>query len=386
MRALRAPATRFALALGALGAFGTVLECLADVRRGFTVYLAAFGFLASTALGGLIVQMTMHACAARWFVVLRRLCEAIAGSALLVPIFFAPIAFGLRFLYPWARSDALLDTVTRESLAHARSWLSPRPFFWHTLFYFFVWLGFTEFLRRASLAEDRGRVGRANRALQGVSAVGLPVMAFVGSFAVFDWLMSSVPGWTSSIVGLRVLVGGFGSALGVLAIALQLARRSQLLPAQVGAAHAHALGRLLLTATCLWAYLAASELIIVWSANLPREVPFFLARWQGAARVLSFVLIVGHFALPFVLLLVRSLKRRAAQLAWLGAWLCLMHAVDMYWLVVPTVSASVNVLDLAPFLLVGAAGAWLMRARFARAPALPLSAPDLAHSLSYESP
>src|SRR4051812_33200937 len=148
------PLQSVALALATLGALGTLVLCASDLRRGLAVYLAAFGFLASTALGGLILLMIMYACSARWFVVLRRLAEGIAGSAPALPLLFLPVALGLHQLYPWARPHDELPVLARESLEHARAWLAPRAFVLHALGYFAIWLATEELLRRASLAED----------------------------------------------------------------------------------------------------------------------------------------------------------------------------------------------------------------------------------------
>jgi hypothetical protein len=172
----------------------------------------------------------------------------------------------------------------------------------------------------------------------------------------------------------------------VAAIALHVALRSRLLPPEVGAFHVHAIGRLLLTGVCIWAYLAASQLVIVWSANLPNEAGFFLARYRGVFRLLALTLVFGHFAGPFLLLLNRKAKQRSGFVAVIGGWLVLMHAVDMFWLLMPAAPRAPVLFDIAPFLGISALLTAFGVLRFRRLPAVPAHAPELDQSIAYESP
>jgi hypothetical protein len=136
----------------------------------------------------------------------------------------------------------------------------------------------------------------------------------------------------------------------------------------------------------LWAYLGVSQLIIVWSANLPRESAFYLERTPGSWRYVAGILVVGHFVVPFFLLLSRALKRRPLLVALLGGWLVSMHALDLYWLVVPGAGRRPSILDIGPFLLLGGVMTFVGLRRFFRASAVPSNDPDLERSLRYESP
>jgi hypothetical protein len=214
----------------------------------------------------------------------------------------------------------------------------------------------------------------------------LPVLGFSGTWASFDWLMSAIPGLSLTSLGLYVLTGGFSAALGIFAVLVHGARQRRLLPPQIGAAHSLALGRLLFAAVCLWGYVAVSQLIIVWSANLPREAAFYLPRARGAFQYLAWLLLAGHLLVPFFVMLSRRWKERSAFLAGLGAWLALMHAVDTYWLIAPAANRGASLRDLGPFLLLIGVAAVLARVRFTPERAIPPADPELARSLAYESP
>jgi hypothetical protein len=349
-------------------------------------YLSAFGFVTTTALGGLVLVMVAHAAGARWFVALRRLAEAIAVTVSILGLFFVPLALGAHALYPWAKPLSGLSEATRHALQHNSVWMS-RPAFtlrgWGCLG---AWAALAELLRRASLREDRAPNQHANVVQKRLSALGLPLVGFTGTLAAFDWFMSAVPGWSSTIWGLYLLTGGFASAMGVMTIALFFARRRCELPPQVGGDHAHAVGRLLLMSICLWAYMAVSQLVIVWSANLPREAGFYLSRFHASFRPLALLLVFGHFALPFLALLSRRLKQQDSLLAWIGGWVVLMHALDLYWLLAPVSPRGTSWFDLAPFALQGAALLSFGLLRFRRAPTFSANAAHFRRSLAYESP
>ncbi len=208
------------------------------------------------------------------------------------------------------------------------------------------------------------------------------------TFASFDWIMSLYPHWFSTIFGVYYFSGAAVGIFALLAILALVLGRANLLAGAVTVEHLHDLGKLLFAFVVFWAYIAFSQFMLIWYGNIPEETAFFADRWNAGWRPVSIALAVGHFVLPFFVLLLRDVKRRAGTFAALGAWMLAMHYLDLYWLVMPTFrpeSPTPTLLDLVAFvalgsLFVGALG-WLMR----RAALVPVRDPRLSESLSFEN-
>jgi hypothetical protein len=155
------------------------------------------------------------------------------------------------------------------------------------------------------------------------------------TFAGVDWVMSLDPEWFSTIFGLLMLIGQGVLALAFLiTVGVYLSGREPM-DRVYQPKYFHDLGKLLLAAVMVWAYFSFSQLLIIWSGNLPEEIPWYLERFRGQWRWLGVALILLNFALPFLLLLSRDLKhnrRRLMAVAWL---LIAMRFVDLLWLIAP---------------------------------------------------
>jgi hypothetical protein len=161
------------------------------------------------------------------------------------------------------------------------------------------------------------------------------------SFAAFDWMMSLDPRFFSTIFGVYWFAGSFVGAFAILAVAGAATRadRTQF-GAHMNLEHFHSVGKFLLAFVAFWGYIAFSQFMLIWIANVPEEVPWYVVRIGGGWLPVFGFLAVFHFLVPFFLLLSRPLKRDPRRLAWLALWLLLVHWVDLYWLVMPVVDAS----------------------------------------------
>jgi hypothetical protein len=124
--------------------------------------------------------------------------------------------------------------------------------------------------------------------------------------------------------------------------------------------HFHDLGNIMLAFVMLWAYVAFSQFLIIWSGNLPGELPWYVKRLKGGWGWFAGALILFHFALPFLLLLARANKRRIGTLASIAVGMMVMRLIDLYWIVTPAFHARevhFHWMDaLAPL---GVGGVWL---------------------------
>jgi hypothetical protein len=374
---------RAAWMAAAIGLVGCAVGLAVDPERTFFSYLAAYVYGISLALGALCLVLITHATGARWFVVVRRPAEAIAGTMPAFALLFVPLLFGLRRIYPWVAPGPELAPV----IAPKHAYLNVPFFVARAASYLAVWWWLAARLRRWSIRQDLSAAGTEPRPLL-VSGLGLMAFAFTVTFAAFDWLMSLDPGWSSTAFGLYYFAGGLVGALGLMAVVIRALERDGALAGRVAGSHYHALGRLTLTFVVFWAYIAYAQGFLIWIADVPREAEWYLQRWHHGWSIVLMTLVLGHFVLPFFALLSRPLKRHGAALAGIGAWLLLMHYVDVFWLVLPALRGTRAAMrwqdPVALLAVIGVALAVGVR-QLTAAPVVPVHDPDLAASLGYES-
>jgi hypothetical protein len=386
----RVPPSWARLPLVGLGiaAVGVVLALLAGPGEGerlFASWLVAFVFFLTIALGCLYFVLIHTAMQGAWGVVVRRVGENAAATLPLFAVLFVPVVVGLPQLYSWARTEVV---ASDPLLQWKQPYLNEGFFLVRAGVYFVVWsaiaLAFLRLSRRQDEAPDPGLAARLRR----WSGPVLIPLALTHTFAAVDWLMSLDPHWYSTIFGVYSFSGSLVAGFAFLALAGAVLRRAGLLPGIVSAEHLHDLGKLLFAFTAFWAYIAFSQYLLIWYGNLPEETVWYRDRLEAGWRALSVVLALGHFVVPFFFLLPRAVKRNATALAAASIWMLLMHLLDVYWLVIPSVhglGVSPTLVDLASILVSGGvflgAFGWLLR----RGPLVPVGDPRLAESLAFEN-
>lgn len=303
-------------------------------------YLAAWLFWAGLSVGCLAVLMLHHLVGGRWGFLVQRRLEAGAAAIPLAGLLFLPVALGLARVFPWAAPGAAVD----PELAHKSAYLNAPFFLARAAFYLLVWWALGAALRRASLEQESGAV--RTRRLTRLAAGGLAAVVLTATFAALDWMMSLEPKWHSSLYGLDVLVG---HSLAALAFVVAAAALGSPRPAQLTPERLHDLGNMLLAFVMLWAYLAFSQWLLIWSADLPAEAPWYLRRSSGGWGAVVVLLALFHFAFPFLALLSRDVKRSSRALAAAAAVVLAARVLDLAWRVVPA---------LEPGALAAAAPAW----------------------------
>ncbi|MEO6776514.1 MAG: hypothetical protein ABI467_26450 [Kofleriaceae bacterium] len=375
-----------AAVLGVAGAVATGIGFAVDPTQAAFSYLTAWLFAFSIAIGALVMLMIAHATGARWSIVLRRFFEAIVGALPVIAILFVPIGLSIHRLYSWVDPSPALSPDALAKLVHKAPYLNVPFWTIRAVVLLVAWSVAGELLIRwaTRLRDDEPRF-RAR--LVTLSTPGMPAMGLTLTVAVFDWLMSLTPLWYSTIFGLLFWSGGFLAALCLAAVIARGARRDPEVAAAVSPDITGALGRMMFAFLAFWAYMEFSQGLIIWIANKPAEVPWYVARGAAAWGAVFAILVIGHFALPFFTLLSRSLKRRATPLALVAGWLLVMHYIDVYWLVMPVLHANVALhwLDLAaPCGVLGLTVA-IAAARTRARPPLPVEDPRLAVAIQYKA-
>jgi hypothetical protein len=374
---------RAALATGAAALAACAAGGLRDATQFFRSYLVGYLFWIGIALGCVAIVMLHHLVGGRWGFVIRRVLEGASRTLAVLALLFVPLLFSLPRLYSWARPAALAaDPLLRE-----KHWYLNPPFFIaRTLVYFAVWIALAHFLNKWSFEQDRTANPALHRRLQGLSAPGIILYGLTVTFASVDWVLSLEPYWFSTIYGMLFMVVQALAAMAFAILVVMLLASAGPLARAVAPAQFHDLGNLLFAFVMLWAYLSFSQYLIIWSGNLQDEIPWYLVRGTGGWAWIAVFLLVFHFGVPFLLLLSRSVKKRARLLAAVSASLLLMTLVDLFWLVAPAFERSgprLHWMDLlAP---IGIGGLWVAAflTQLKGKPLLPLHDPRFEGALGY---
>ena len=377
------------LATGVAG-FASALILASQTKDGwarfYPSYLVSFIFFLSLALGALFFVLVQHATRAGWSVAVRRLAEGVAPN-LFMPMAFLvlPILFGLRFLYPWTDAAA----VASDHLLHAKApWLNVPFFVSRAAVYFAVWSVFSIWFHRTSTSQDATGDPRLTTRMETTSTVALILFAFTVTFFAFDFLMSLTPHWYSTIFGVYFFAGCVLGYFALMVVLANLVQRAGRLRHAITTEHFHDMGKLVFAFTVFWAYIAFSQYMLMWYANLPEETFWYAARQAGSWSWWSLVLLFGHFVVPFLALLSRHAKRRRRLLLTGAVWMLAMQWADIYWLVMPNRSPGVipfSSMDVALFLGVGGLFFAAVTRRLGAHALIALKDPRLTESLGLEN-
>ena len=377
---------KIAVAIAVAGLGLTALRGTSDVRVALASHLLAFSYWVGLGLATLVLLLILLASKATWTVVLRRLIEVNAASLSAAPLLFLPIAFGLRHLYPWAGPTDGLSEETQALLHHRAPYLNTPFFLLRAAIYFAIWIGLSRlFLRWSTRQDESGDRALTVRSWK-LGAASLPIAGLTLTFASIDWLMSLSNEWYSTIWGVYIFAGSFVGAIALVIVVAFALDQTPYLPNALKPAHWLSLGKFLLAFTCFWAYVAFSQYLLTWIGNLPDTMPWMLLRQNHAWRWIGGALIVGHFLIPFFLLLSRKWKLDPRRLVTVAIFILVLHYVDLYWLVMPQLRPASILPDwsnLTAFFGVGgvvvATFILILRGRHV----LPVRDPFLAESLGY---
>jgi len=163
-------------------------------------------------------------------------------------------------------------------------------------------------------------------------------LIFAITFSIFsvDLLMSLLPTWYSTIYGVYTFAGSIQSTFALLILIMLYMKNKGFITGYVTIEHVHDVAKFLKGFTVFWAYIAFSQFMLIWYANIPEETEFYLMRAQGGWMVISMSLLILKFIVPFLALLPRGAKRNEGHLVLVCALVLIMQYVDIYWLVYPT--------------------------------------------------
>jgi hypothetical protein len=451
-----ANAWKLTAVIGVVGLATALFGMTTDPGRFAFSWLFAFMTFLAVGLGGLFFVLGQHLTGAGWGVTSRRTAEMMLSGLPVFAILFIPIALNLDHLYPWMHMEmhheaAAEEHADRSALAFggdARAQDVPRLhdmnpveqaafeheeghaaghggehahtpqhaehehivsqklgwfhlggkavfFLIRAAIYFIAWILLAYAFVGWSTRQDKEKGIALTKKAQKLAPAATFVFGFTLTFAAFDWMMSLEPSWYSTIFGVQYFaVSAVIGHVTVILVTLGI-RRAGLIGEAVNVEHYHDLGKLLFGFVVFWAYISFSQFMLIWYAGIPEEATYYHLRWWGGGgfKTVSVLLILAGFGVPFFLLISRNTKRRLAILTFACIWLCVMHVVQVYWLIMPyaaqtgltQTSMSVHWMDVAALLAVGGIYLSVVLWQMTRFPLVPMGDPRLARALKFEN-
>ncbi|MFM6930571.1 MAG: molybdopterin oxidoreductase [Bdellovibrio sp.] len=319
-------------ALVAIGLLTFVIGLMKNPDRLWTSYLVAFFFFSCMGLSGLLWIALNNTAKAGWSVSIRRFAEATTSFFPFILVFGLILLLGFKKLFVWADPAVI---ATNPVVAAKTAYLNPTFFVIRLLIFVVGCMIFKWVIVGNSLKQDK--TGDENLTHKNVGpAIGFIVFfALMFSFFSVDLLMSLLPTWYSTIFGIYCFSGLFQAGLAFLAITIVLMRRSGLIKGYVNVEHQHDVVKYLKGFSIFWAYIAFSQFMLMWYANLPEETEYYIMRSLGGWMSISVALLVFRFVVPFLALLPRDAKRSDTNVLLVSTLVLVMQYVDIYWMVYP---------------------------------------------------
>jgi hypothetical protein len=377
--------------VGVIGLAVTGFLGMANPQQALHSYLFAYVYWFVIPMGCMGLLMLHHLVGGWWGLPLRRFAEAGTRTLPLTAALFLPVIFGMSKIYSWIYDPGQFSLTPNDKTNYSfkLQYLTPHGFFVRAIVYFVIWIGIAFLLNKFSREQDHATDDGTKSALhmEGMSGPGIILYVFALTFAMVDWVMSLEPHWFSTIYGLLFTVISALTAMSLMIVLLRHVADYEPIASVVTPQLFNDLGNLMLAFTMLWAYMSFSQFLIIWAGNIKDEIPWYMVRAFGGWGTLAAFLIVMHFALPFLLLLQRGVKRRLRRLSIVTGMMLILSAIDVYWLIVPAYEQKGPALHLTDiFSFIGIGGLWLAFYfwQIGRMPILPLNDPRFEGALAHE--
>ena len=320
----------------ALTALGAVIHSPTHALASFEV--AVFTVLA-ICLGSLFLTMLFQALNTYWPVTLRRQMEHAAGLIWLPLLGMAAVVLIELFSSLFTGHGVLFQWLTEDPgylLKKKAGYLNLGFLLVRFAIYAGIWLFLARSILSMSLEQDATGSREITRAIRRRSCWGLLAFALTVAFSSFDFLMSLDFRFFSTMWGVYFFAGAAMSALAVTTITFSVLRLTGRLTGVVTDEHYHDMGKLLFAfGACFWGYIAFSQYFLIWYSNIPEETAYYVYRKEGGWQILSAVLVVGHFVIPFLILISRKTKRNVLLAAIMAAYLLVFQVLDLTWIIRP---------------------------------------------------
>jgi len=297
-------------------------------------------------VGGLALLMVQYCSGGKWGLLFRRPLEAMSRSLPVVFVYWLVVVIEMKKLYLWAAVNdvnaALKSGWINEVQAHCiefkRPMLNSTSFILVGLVCFAIWGFYTWRLNALALKRDADQAGNTPywiKKFENICGPGIVVYSLTMTAAVIYWVMSMDPTWYSSVYGLLFLVGQGYSVLALCIIVSISLSKAEPFKTILRQTEQHDMGKLTFAFVMLNIYLAFGQFLIIWSGNLPEEIPWYLDRIRGHWGIIITLDFLFHWLIPFTLLLSRDIKRNKKRLVRVCQWMVFAKAFDLFWLIEP---------------------------------------------------
>ncbi|MGB0684902.1 MAG: hypothetical protein ACPGQD_01735 [Planctomycetota bacterium] len=424
------------LGIGVAAALGYVTGGEEGPTHFWFAYLVAFAFILTITMGAMFFTIIQHLVNAHWSVTVRRLAEVTMSVVPTVCLLGLPLLYPLLSeditIWRWAEghhevghgeahgaedaghaeeghgaeaakedhgdeseeayAEHLEHGLHQRLVDHKLPYLNKNFFVGRLLGYFVLWFLLSRFFFRKSVEQDTADGIEPTLRMKKWSAPSVILFALTLSFASFDLLMSLDETWFSTIFGVYIFAGGYLSSIAWLVIVAKYLQSRGRMTEVIHKEHYHDLGKWMFAFTFFWGYIAFSQFMLIWYANIPEETHFYGFRITPAWHAWSWFLLIGHFIIPFGGLLSRHVKRSTNVLLGWAIYMMVMHWVDLYWIVMPNfqrgdVTASNPFGPVEVLLALGMFGflVWAVARRAAGQSLVPLRDPLLGKSLGFKN-
>lgn len=364
-----------------VGAVAVVVGVAADPQRAWPDLLLNGFYSIALALGGLVFIALQCLSGASWSATIRRVPEALMAALPAAGLLMLALFFGREWLYPWSRPGAGAAGPGPSLYLHT-------PFFFARMALFVgLWSLFARRMRRASLRQDEDTASSHHDVLVRSSAAFMVVFAISFSLASFDWLMTLVPHWSSTIFAVYTFAGLLLGAVAAVTLGVVLLVERGDLAGAVTENQLHDLGKLLFAFSTFWAYIWVSQYLLIWYGNLPDETPYYLSRTGDNWIALFLLNLAVNWIVPFLVLMPRAAKCNRSILKWIAILILAGRWLDLYLAVMPEMMAAPGLRALDVLIPAGCAGGFFLIATraLAEAPLVPRNIPSLSGRLPRSS-
>lgn len=326
------------LVFGLLALAGGAVWGLLDTKRFAFGWLVGLMFVFTVAAGTLFWTLIHHALDCDWSVTTRRLMEQVACLFPWIAALFVPVLLLAGKIYKWWNIDPATD-----HLLHHKSGLLNHGAFWiFAVVCFAFFIGWSRLMRGWSVRQDETGDPMLSVRMRQFAYAGLILFALMITFAGIMWVMALDYHWFSTMWGVYIFAGSAGSGIAAIILISHALRAAGYLKGVVTVEHDHILGKLLFAFTVFWAYIAFSQYMLYYYANIPEETIFFIQRNEGTWYHLSIFLVFARFFFPFLLLITQPAKRNPYRLCFAAAWILAMHYLDLYWMILPQYQVNIG--------------------------------------------